>query len=240
MTMTQRKERCKVMRKIVCLIAALLMCVALASPAFAAADQFVPSISYKDGPELEDAVIEDEDVGGCVIVTSIPDAREKTTDIYQEDRDLLIEVYEKLSDGSMKLPYENDKYVIRELVDVSFKKTSCVEADHGHKEELARDDTTITIRFDLGVHKTTEVIVMAYIDGEWAAVESVTNNGDGTVTCVFEDICPVVFCVEEYAEVMSPKTGDAVGRKLPFALALMAAALSGLTVLQVRRRKQTR
>ena len=220
------------MRKILCLLLALAACAALAGTALAAEGTFVPSISYKDGPDLEDAELEGEDVGGCVVVTSIPEARDQSTDIYQEDRDLLLEVYEALSDGSMALPLEDD-YVIRDLVDVSFRKSECVEPGHGHKEELAKDGTTITLTFDLGIQKGVEIAVLAYIDGEWTPAVSVVNNGDGTVTCVLEDICPVAFCLESGYDYKPPKTGDEVGRQLPLWTALMAASLAGIVVLVI-------
>ena len=228
------------MRRVICLIAAVLLCASLVGPAFAATGTFVPSISYKDGPEIEEAEMNGEDVEECLVVTSLTDAKNKTTDIYQEDRDLLLEVYEKLDDGSMKLPLENNNYVIRELVDVSFEKTLCVEVDHAHKEWLAEEGNTITIVFDLGVAKSTEVIVMAYVDGEWTAIKSVENNGDGTVTCVFEDICPVAFCVEASSVDAAPQTGDTVGQNLILWVLLMAASLVAIVILVVARRKQAR
>lgn len=227
------------MRRVICLIAVLAMCAALACPVAAATDTFVPSISYKDSPEIVDAEMNEEDVTGCLVVSSIKECEDKTTDIYQEDRDLLLEVYEKLSDGSMELPLEDD-YVIRELVDVSFLKTDCVEVPHGHKEWLAEGNTDITVQFDLGVKKTTEVIVMVYIGGEWIRVEDVVNNGDGTITCVFDDICPVAFCVEDGAEIEPPKTGDAAGRSLILWAVLMVASMGGVVVLLAGRRRFAR
>lgn len=225
------------MKKILCLIIALLVCAAVAAPAVAAENNFVPSISYKDGPEVEEAEQNGEDVTDCIVVTSIPEAREQSTDIYQEDRDLLIEVYEALSDGTMELPLDHD-YVIRDLVDVSYVVTDCVEADHGHREWLAQEDTTISVLFDLGIPQGVEVVVMTYIDGVWEPVESVVNNGDGTLTCVFEDICPVVFCVEEGYDYKPPKTGDEFGRQLPLWIGLMAASLAAIVVLIVLYRKK--
>ena len=62
-------------------ILAVLLCLAI--PAMAVEGSFVPSIDYKDGPEIEDAEIEDEDVVPCLVITSIPEAREKTTNIHQ-------------------------------------------------------------------------------------------------------------------------------------------------------------
>ena len=226
------------MRKFMSLLVALLLVVGLVCPALAAESAFVPSISYKDGPDLEDAEMNGEDVGDCLVITTITEAREKTTDIYQEDRDLLLEVYEKLDNGSMKLPLEED-YVIRELVDVSWKKTTCVEAEHGHKEWLKEDNTTISVTFDLGVSKSTEVVVMVYLNGEWVAAESVVNNGDGTVTVVFEDICPVAFCVKRAQQTEPPKTGDSAVQSLPvYIIALVVSALALIALLVWRGKKR--
>lgn len=198
-------------------------------------DIFVPSISYKDGPDIEEGEMNGEDVGDCLVITTITEAKEKTTDIYQEDRDLLLEVYEELDNGEMELPLDED-YVVRELVDVSWKKGTCVEPEHGHKEWLQEEDTTLTVTFDLGVGPQEEVIVLVYIDGEWVEAVSVINNGDGTVTVVFEDICPVAFCVEKrYAP---PQTGDETGNQLYFFAALMGAAILGLVGLVIWRKKQ--
>ena len=123
-------------RKIMSLMVALLLCVGLVCPALAAENVFVPSISYKDGPDIEKAFLSDKNVTGCLAVTTITGAREKATDIDQEDRDLLLDVYKKLDDGDRKMPLDED-YVIRELVDVSWQKTTCVEAEHGHKSEIS-------------------------------------------------------------------------------------------------------
>ena len=227
------------MKKFVSLMIALLLFVGLVCPAMASENVFVPSISYKDGPEIVEAEMDDKDVEGCLVVTTITDARNKVTDIGQEDRDLLLEVYEKLDNGSMKLPLEED-YVIRELVDVSWKKTACVEADHGHKEWLEEAGNTVTVTFDMGVNKDTDVVVMVYVDCQWVEAESVKNNGNGTVTVEFEDICPVAFCVKRADQVEPPKTGDAAVKNLPVFIALMAVsavALVALVVLRARKRK---
>ena len=224
------------MKKIISLVLVLLLCLSLACPAFAAGTTFVPSISYKDDPDPESAEMNDENVIGCLEVTSITEAKDKSTDITQEDRDLLLDVYGDLKDGSMKLPLQGD-YVIRELVDVSFKQSVCVEPNHGHKEWLAQDDTTITVKFDLGVAAGVDVEVLTYINGQWQPIKSVKNNGDGTVTCVFEDICPVAFCVEGNKTDIPAQTGDTVGQNLILWVVLMVASLAAVVVLLVRRRK---
>lgn len=229
------------MRRIFSLIALLVMCLTMVMPAMVCADTFVPSIGYKDGPEAEDAELGDEvpeDVGACLIITSVMAAKEKTTDIFQEDRDLLLDVYAKLSDGSMKLPLD-DSYVIRELVDVNFKKTTCVIPEHLHMEKLQEEDVTIKIVFDLGVKATTEVVVLSYNNGEWAPIKSVVNNGDGTLTCEFEHFCPVAFCVQEGAEDGPSQTGDPLGNMFYIWIALLVVSVVALVILVIliRRKK---
>lgn len=188
------------MRKMIVLALVLALCMAIAVPVAAAVDVFVPSITYKGGPGHSLAVLEEdsveEAVDGCVVVTSIEQARDKATDITQEERDLLLEVYEKLSDGSMTLPISGE-YVIRELVDVSFEYADCrTIEEHNHKDvRLQKEKVTLKMTFKLGIEKDAELAVMTYIDGEWEDIESVENNGDGSVTCVFEDVCPVAFAV---------------------------------------------
>lgn len=196
---------------------------------------FVPSIPYKDGPDIEDTEMDGEDVGDCLEITTVTEAREKTTDISQESRDLLLEVYEELKDGEMELPLDED-YVVRELIDVSWKESTCIEPEHGHKEWLEEEDTTLTVTFDLGVGPDEEVIVLVCIDGEWVEAVSVINNGDGTVTVVFADICPVAFCVEKRYE--PPKTGDEAGNQLYLYAGILGAAALGLVGLVIWRKKQ--
>lgn len=222
------------MKRIVSLMMLLALCLSVLCPTVAFATEYMPSIGYKDGPDIEDAEMNEEDVTDCLVVTSISEAKDKTTDIFQEDRDLLIDVYEQIVDGSMELPLEDD-YVVRDLVDVSWKKEDCVEPEHGHKEWLQEEDTTISVTFDMGVDEDVEVIVLVYIDGEWVEAESVVNNGDGTITVVFEDICPVAFCVEErYAP---PQTGDEMAQGLMLYVVLAVASAAGLVALLALRRK---
>ena len=223
------------MKKCISLMMALLMCAALVCPVFATGDSvFVPSISYKDSPEVEDAEMGGEEVDDCLIVTSVAEAEEGSTDISQEERDALLEVYEQIEAGEMELPLEED-YVVRELVDVSFEYSDCVQPGHGKEEETAKEDTTITITFDLGVSPDTDVVVLVYVDGEWVPAESVVNNGDGTVTVVLEDIGIVAFCVE--AEADRPQTGDVMGSQLILWIVLMAASLAAVVVLLISRKK---
>ena len=139
------------MRKMMSMLAVLLLCVSLVCPVMAA--DFVPSISYKDGPELSTAFqgepeTLEENVSACIVVTSIIGAREKTTDIRQENRDLLLQVYEELSEGKVTLPVE-EGWVVRDLVDVSNLVTDCINvATHDHEAKLKEDGIVLSVLFD--------------------------------------------------------------------------------------------
>lgn len=157
---------------------------------------FAPSVTYKGGPTVTSAELDGQGVISCVVVTSIEQARKKTTDILQEERDELLEVYEKLVSGEMVLPIEG-KHVIRDLVDISFKYSACrKQSDHGDKPaQLAKENVLLTLDLHLHIALEETMVVYAYINEEWVEIPGVINNGDGTVTGAFEDVCPVAFVV---------------------------------------------
>ena len=231
------------MKKIVSLLLVAALCCCTMLSVFA--DEFVPSISYKDNPETEGAIelvdsaekslsnLEDD----CVEIVAVSSVMDTPEADRTDAEKLLAEVYQKLTDGSMKLPFDASMgdMVIRDLIDVSL---TCVE-DHDHAEDLAEDGTSIRMTFDLGVGKETEVVVMSYADGEWTPAKSVKNNGDGTVSCVFEHLCPVVFCVEA-DDATPPQTGDVNGAELALWSALMLGSLGVVVTMLVaphRKRK---
>lgn len=231
------------MKRIISLLTAMVMCAALVCPVFA--ENFVPSIDNKDGPGIENAVIDGgdssgEDISGSLIVSSIIDAIEEATNIDQETRDQLLELYKKLDEGSMELPLteEESGYVIRELVDISHVSGGDATAEEEFHQWLAQVGNTITITFDMGVKGTTDVSAFVWVDGTWIRVENVVNNGDGTVTCVFEDIGPVAFCVDPGAEEPAPDTGDSGMQDIILWVVLLAVSAGALVVLLVLRRRQ--
>ena len=222
------------MKRLICMLICLTLCAGLILPVVAAESLFTPSIIDKEGPGVEDAILDGEKVDECVVVTTIEQARNGSTDISQEDRDLLLEVYEQLLDGSMKLPLDGD-YVIRDLVDVSFEYEDCRQIDeHGNKpEKLAQEGVTLTVTFDLGVGPYEDVVVLAYVDGQWVRIENVKNNGNGTITCVFEDICPVAFVVDGKEDGKNPTTGDTAGNQLMLVVGMLVLSAAGIVSLTV-------
>lgn len=205
------------MRKMLCLILSVILCMSLAASAFAA-EAFTPSVSYKDSPEIV-TVHEDEnqkviavirqDSGdevsyvevGSLVVTSVLDAKSAEEGATEAEK-VLVEVYEALSDGSMEIPYEKldnvnaEEMVVRDLFEVSFAEDS---SDRNYTEVTKPEGVFLEITFQLGVPADVEVYAMTYNDGQWEPIRETRNNGDGTVTCLFEHLCPVAFCVEERA-----------------------------------------
>lgn len=204
------------MKRIIACVVALMVCAALVLPV--AASTFTPSVTYKDAPQIvpvpgitdsegrpawgetwKDDIIFEYLYDGCLIVTSLAEAQ-TSTDIPEESRDLLLWVYAQLLSGEMKLPYEKlglkpENMVIRDLFDATFLCGN----DHyavNHPELLEPDGTVIKLTFDIGVSASDKVYTMTYKEGEWNPIVSTVNNGDGTVTCTFEKLCPVVFCVD--------------------------------------------
>lgn len=182
------------MKKLLTVAAVLLLVCAMAALPVGADVTAAPSPLLE--PKIEKADLNGLALEACIEITTVQQAEEKCTDISQEERDVLLEAYNALVDGTESLPIEGD-YVVREIVDISFKLLDCREKeDHGQKDELLKqEDMVLTIDFDMGVEPDAEVCVMTYIDGVWEEIVSVENNGDGTVTCVFADLCPVAFAV---------------------------------------------
>ena len=212
---------------------------------------FVPSISYKPGPDIMDVrtnivlgngeAYGDDKIDECVIVTSLEQARNKATDIHQEDRNLLIELYEKLTNGTMVLPVEKN-YVIRDLMDINFLLEKCRELeDHQEKIDcLEEDGVTITIVFKMAVTPNTNLMAVAYDDetGEWEKVPELTINSDGTITLVLEEMSPVAFLTDGNANGITPWTGDAMGNSIGIWVAVMVICAAGIVALIVLRKKQ--
>lgn len=240
------------MKKIIALLTVLMLCAALVVPAFAA-NEFTPSVTNKPAPRIVPVldpdgrpaygIIRDKDgeiisyvYEECLVITAVADANTSTL-IPDEAQDLLLDVYAKLTSGEMTLPYDKlgldaSKMVIRDLFDVTFLCSASSEVDH--PTILAPVGVTIEIKFDLGVADDKDVYVMTYKNNEWNSVVSATNNGDGTVSVVAEDFCPVSFSVEVDEPVKPPvQTGDDSAQQLMLWGCVGAVCLLAIVALTV-------
>lgn len=217
------------MKKFVSFVMAFVLCTMLTLPAYASND-FTPSVSNKPAPDVVPVIMPDGDTAfaeildatgevidqvyeECLVITSVANAAysEATPDNAKE---LLLDVYQKLQSGEMTIPYvklfgdgiDADNMVISDLFDVSLL---CEE----HPEALEPIGTTMRITFDLGVGADENVYATLYKCDGWVTTVDTKNNGDGTVSIIAEDFCPVAFSVAiEDDEAVTPpvKTDDPI------------------------------
>lgn len=237
------------MKRLLCFSLVLLLSIAMICPAFAADDTFVPSISYKDYPQIvigEDdviGVVRDQETGeildniyaGCLVITPLSKVH-TSTEIPEPARQMLLHVYEKLSDGSMQIPAEKleaglepDEVTVRELFDLSWL---CED----HPEMVAPQGVVFEVTLRVNVDEDQQVYAMTYKNDQWNPIVNVVNNGNGTVTCTFEDLCPVAFIVGADKDV--PPAGDMFNVEAFGWLALMVGAAVTLTFVLFQRRKE--
>lgn len=237
------------MKKLICLLLVLVLCLSLSVTVLAVAEGFVPSIEEKGEPEIvpseggiaeiinvNDNAITDLVEEHCLVITPLSKAN-SSDKIPPAAREELLEIYEALKKGETKIPYDKvdpslmpKDWVVRDLFDASFL---CDD----HPELLAKEEEAIRLRFDINIPKNEQVIVMYYKDGQWNPARSVVNNGDGTITVVLDDICPIAFCVKDSSK--PPQTGDTVGQNMPIYVGIMAVSAIALVGVVVIYRKKT-
>lgn len=240
------------MKKIVCFITTLLILASITCPALAT-EEFVPSISYKGAPEI--MTIKDEDgkdaIGvirdetgaiidyvyeGCLWMTPVAKA---ATDpkIPEKAREELLSVYDALQNGTMKLPYgDNVKaeyMVIRDLFDLSWLCTT-----HGCAEKVEPVGVVLELTFNLGVKADDTLVVMTYKNNAWGEIVKVVNNGDGTVTCTFEHLCPVSVSIMDRNAGNPDPTGDVYNGELYMWIALMTVSAVAIVLVVATKRRQ--
>ena len=222
------------MKRFFAIITVVMMCVSLMVPAMAA-QEFMPSVTNKPAPEVMIARIIDEDgnvleeVTDCLIITPVSEV-DTSTEIPEASRVVLKDVYGKLTDGSMTIPYEkhnanldSSKMVIRDMFDATFVCTDC-------PAKLEPEGVVLEIVFDLNVAPGVEVYAMTYKNSQWDPIVSTVNNGDGTITATFEKLCPVEFSINTGSTPPSG-TGDEGNVSLWGFVAL--GALAAIVVLTV-------
>ena len=227
------------MKRWMSILTALLICLSLAVPAFAAEVDYVPSITAKPAPELDgtgaDAdglpVIEVKDENKEVVHTSpvqhlfITSVAEVMGDdpvaISEEKVEALKEAYTVLDDPDLnifELVPELAEIVeagVKEMVVMDLFDVTIVNEEL--EQHLNKDGHTIELTFDVNVPADQAVYVMVFKENKWQLIESAVNNGDGTVTCVFEHFCPVAILTVPpvVAEETEPATEAAAEPEAP-------------------------
>lgn len=245
------------MRKVICMLTVLLLCVSMVLPVFAAENGFVPSITYKPNPEIEPVTGEDgeEYVGvirdsegniedyvpkGCLVVTPIAHVWDEEIFVSEEIEELLLFVYNGLNEGSMEIPYEKHEadldpanMVIRDLFDARW---TCEE----HPKMLEPEGVVLELTFDLGVVADAQIFVQTYDEEtkEWSPIVKTVNNGDGTVTCTFEHLCAVAFSMP-IAAASTPVEQAETPNIIPWIILLIVAVCAIVGVVIAKNKKKT-
>ena len=203
-----------------------------------AAADFVPSISYKDypdlvgDPEITPATPTEKELD--LLITPVADAIEVDPENRNEVEKELADVYKDLTDGGTKLPYPDDQnYVIRDLIDVSI----IYKQDDPDADPVFYDgDVEVKLTFDLGVKPDTVVLVYIYDDG-WKPIANVINNGDGTITLDIDKTGILAFCVEDETTKPPSPTFDKMNKDLAAWIILMVVSSCAAIAMLALRRK---
>lgn len=248
------------MKKFFAIVLSIIIVLTMALSASAA--QFVPSITNKGAPELiildnidgkpVIGFITDPDGNkisteylDCIVISSITDAL-NGKELPEGVKEELIKVYDEMKNGAkisdlcpelediVKEKWGKDKnvddLVVKDLFDVT---DYCDDID-----SKLNDGSTLDLTFDVGISGNTFIAAMVYVDGKWVPVNDCINNGDGTVTVKFTQICPVAFLVPgsgQNMDIVSPTTGDATD--VIVWGSVMLVALGAIFALIIYRRK---
>ncbi len=248
------------MKRLIAIVLAIVMLFALALSATAA--EFVPSITNKGEPELVIIdIVDGKEVVGfitgpdgerlsieylqCLIISSITEAL-NGEDLPEGVAEELIKVYNEFKNGAklseecpgladvVKEKWGEDKDVDTLVIKDLFDITDYCEDIPTHLKGGAILDLT----FDLGIGAGTFITAIVYVDGKWVPVNDCINNGDGTVTVKFDQICPVAFLVPGggiNADTVSPGTSDASG--IALWSCVMIISLFAIVAIVIYRRK---
>lgn len=223
------------MKRIFTLVIAIVLMLTLTLSATAA--EFVESVTNKGAPQLvvidqlngKDVVGFITDADGnqlsaefieCLIITSVAEA-ETDPDIPEDAKKLLLDLYKQMTADDAKLSElcpaldelvkeqlgedaSADDLVVKDFFDIT---DICDEI----ATFLPQHGATLDLTFEVGIGANEYIVAMVYVDGEWVPAVSTTNNGDGTVTVVFDKICPVAFLVPGSGSnfsTVSPTTSD--------------------------------
>ena len=249
------------MKRLLTLALAIILMLTLIVSASAA--QFVESITNKGAPNL---IILDQingnDVVGyikntdddkisevfidCFEIFSVADAL-NNVEIPKDAKDDLKHVYDDLSKSDTKISdvcSELDEIVKKgwgdnkssdDLVvkDLFYIKQNCT-----HDLHKLENGNTVDLTFNVSVDKGVFFAAMVYVDGKWVPVDNCVNNGDGTVTVTFSQICPVAFLVPgsgQNMDTVSPITADTSSALIWGGV--MVASLLAIVALVIYRRK---
>lgn len=250
------------MKRLLTLALAIILMLAITVSASAA--QFVPSITNKGAPTL---IVLDQINGNDVVgYIKNPDG-EKVSEVFIDCFEIFA-VADALNDGEIPENAKIDLKNVYDDLSKSDTKISdvCSELDEVVKKGWGNDKSsndlvvkdlfyikkncnddvhnigngnTVDLTFNVSIDKGVFIAAMVYVDGKWVPVDNCVNNGDGTVTVTFSQICPVAFLVPgssiQQGETVSPVTSDVSG-VITWGI-VMVASLAVIAFLVIYRRR---
>lgn len=235
------------MKKVLLTIAALMLAISLSVTAFA--DNFVPSVERVALPGIDEVYYELDGVKENVpLIDYVISSLEKISkpDRSTLDEELLAEVlkadikladaYEEILDAPSLFAVfgtdvlsEDYSYVISHLFDLTVR--NCAKEFEKGK--------VLVVKFDDIDIPTDEIFYVATMcEDEWVILDDdqVVNNGDGTITVTFEELCPIAVIrnTGDAEEVKSPQTNDTT---YPYVAVASVIGLAGIAVLALGLKK---
>lgn len=221
------------MKKVLTLVLALVMCLALTMSAAAAPISFVSSPSSNPAPTLVEGVNEDEDCEAKLVITSYSDRDTLPAD----KRELMEKVYDMIvgeeNAGELNAAVEtlaNSKDVPVGSLAVS----DLFDIDH-HNCEDHEDHGFFKIKFKAESLKNF-VGLLHYTGNKWELVEGAKVDNNGYLTFRVEDFSPFAIVVNTGVDAGDNQTGE----KFPwgYVVAMAVAAVGFGVVLFVYKKKK--
>ena len=212
------------MKKAISLVLAVFMMFSICVSAFAAEGDFRPSVDSKDHPVIVpqlfngvsfDALILDENnevIEGIYLVTE-----------ENEDGEIIVTAYSEIeiADERVNTVYFQASYKdildarslkeLNELIPVGMIVRDFFDITLvGAYNDIFKEGKKLQIRFDIGAELKDKIMALTRCSDEsgWEFVESVTINSDGSITVIFDKLCPIIFLTEQSNLVTSPATSD--------------------------------
>ena len=234
------------MRKVLSILTVLLICLSLAVPAFATDAVYVPSITAKPAPELDlstqegtgEPMIQVKDENKEVVhvspveslvITPVADVMaDEGVRISEEASETLKEAFETLDTKGAEV-FEEVPELVQMVQEADIKVEDLVVMDlfdvsilNEELEEYVNvEGNSIELTFAMNIPADQVVYVMVFKENKWQLAQSAVNNGDGTVTCVFEHFCPVAILT---APIVTVEETEAAEEAAPEAETQAAAA----------------
>lgn len=208
------------MKKLALSLMAFVVCACtLFTPVLAT--EFVPSVTTGGAPDIVTSVVDGQEIAGqildqggnpvenilpgCIYSYDLQDALDENSTISEATKKMMNDLFNQFKNGQIKLsdvlPALNDlvanefgegnnadNLVVRDLFLANLIHDDCIQALKvvGNKAQLT---------FKTNIPKDTFLKVAYLVDGKWELAEDVVINEDGTVTALFEDLCPIIFLV---------------------------------------------